>query len=640
MTDNRDKIRVLTDREQAREKLPIFFGSRENYLHPIREAIGNAVDEITNNFSRGIINVTLNEDMQTVSVSDTGRGIPIDGETDGQPNYVLLFETLFAGTNYDNNENGKITVGTNGVGLTVTNFTSLLFEVISYRNGMKHKITYTNGGYRQGELISEPSSNPNLHGSVFKFKLDHEVYTNTIYKPEDLIEIIKHVAATANKITFNFIHKGEKITFNYPSLQDYFNEVASGLTAKPVIGPEVTYDKENELNKISILFTTASEPVQESFLNYNWLPKKGSIHDGIIIGIRNFVNKVAQEQKLIDKKSIITVTDVEDSVSYVCSVLSTNVEYANQTKLSTDKKLYRSIAMDYVKSLLEAFQIEQPKEFEKFVKHIVQVNKFNNRNNAAKQALKKKLTEKVDSLNNRVEKLVECDITGPEAELFIAEGDSANGSVVLARDSRFQAAYPLRGKILNCLKADYLKIFENKVIMDLIKVIGTGVIADKKYKDIETFDINKANYGKFIIATDADADGQQIACLLITFFYRLMRPLLEAGMVYIAKTPLYEVKLEDDTMIYFFSEKEKEEKLPTIKGKYTIARCKGLGELDPETMAYTAMDPKTRILERVTVGDAEEMIKAVETFMGTEVGERKQYIEENLHKYIESAIAE
>ncbi len=188
------------------------------------------------------------------------------------------------------------------------------------------------------------------------------------------------------------------------------------------------------------------------------------------------------------------------------------------------------------------------------------------------------------------------------------------------------------------MKADYLTIFSNKVVMDLIKVIGAGVVADKKYKDLETFDLKKSNYGKIIIATDADADGQQIACLVITVIYRLMRPLLENGMVYIAKTPLYELKLEDDSMLYFYSEKEKDEKISQVKGKYNIARCKGLGELEAPTMAYTAMDPDTRTLERITVDNAEEMIAAVEMFMGADVQDRKQYIEENLYKYIENVL--
>lgn len=634
MTENRDKIKALTTREQCRDKLPIFFGSRENFKHGFREVLGNAVDEVNNNFTKGIIVVTLHDDLKTISVSDTGRGIPIDGETDGKSNVELLFETLFAGTNYENNETGKITVGTNGVGTTVLNHTSSLFQVVAFRNGKRSQVVYKNGGVRQGEVtVTEAALNQ--HGSVFSFRLDPEVYTNVVYKPEEIKEIVKRVAASANKITFKFKFKDEVEVFHYDNLQAYFDENIGNLTAKAVFGQENAYNRENELNKISILFSSASEPKHECFLNYNWLPELGTIHDGIIQGIRIWVQNYAKDKKLIDAKTTISAGDVADSVTYVASVLSTNVEYANQTKLSTNKRLYRTLTSEYIKNLLEAYEAEQPKEFDKFIKHILEVNRFNNRNTAAKQKLKKQLNERADTLDNRVEKLVDSDIHGEKAEMYIAEGDSANGSVVLARDSLYQAAYPLRGKILNCLKADYLKIFDNKVIMDLIKAMGCGVIADKKHKDIANFDLSRSNYGKYIIATDADADGQQIACLIITFFYRLMRPLLDAGMVYVALTPLYEVKLEDDSMVYFYTEKEKDEKLPSITGKYNIARCKGLGELEPETMAFTAMDPATRNLKRVTVGDAEEMVAAVEKFMGADVKDRKEYIENNLHRYID-----
>jgi DNA gyrase subunit B len=636
MTEKRDQIKALTTREQCRDKLPTWFGSRENFLHGFREVLGNAVDEVTNNYSRGIINVTLADDMQTISVADTGRGIPIDGTTDDKPNYTLLFETLFAGTNYDNNDNGKITVGTNGVGTTVLNHTSTLFEVTSYKKGKKHKLTYVDGGVNKG--MTTEDCKETLHGSVFKFRLDPEVYTNVIYKVEDVLAIIRHIAATANKITFNFTHKGEKTTYQYPTLQAYFDEIAQNLTAKPVIGLENAYNRENELNKITILFSTASEPIQESFLNYNWLPKGGAINDGVIAGVRSFVNKAALDAKLIDKKASITHTDVEDSVSFVVSMLSTNVEYANQTKLSTDKKLYRRLVIEYVQGLLEAYQAERPKEFDKFLKHIVQVNKFNNKNTAAKLKLKKALNEKVDSVSNRIAKLVDCDIHGPNSELFVAEGDSALTSIVVARDPEYQAAYPLRGKILNCLKADYGTIFKNQVILDLIRAMGCGVDTDAKNKDLGEFKPENMNYGRLVIATDADPDGQQIQCLIITSVYRLMRPLIEMGRVFIAKTPLYKVKLQDDTMIYYFTEQEKDEKLPKLQGKYTISRCKGLGELDPHTMSYTAMDKDTRELIQVTLDDAEEMIKSVEMFMGAEIKDRKEYIENNLYRYIEEVV--
>lgn len=637
MSESRDKIRALSTREQCREKLPTWFGSRENYLHGFREIIGNSVDEINNNYSKGIITVTLQDDMRTLSVSDTGRGIPIFGETDGTPNYELLFETLFAGTNYDNNNNGKETVGTNGVGTCVLNHTSSLFEVKSIREGKVYAISYYHGNLERSELVVGKASSDKVHGTIVTFRLDDEVYTNTVYNPEDLKGIIKRIAGVANKITFKFRHKGEESLYKYDNMEDYFQDIAINMTSKAVNGPQTQYIKENESNKIQILFGSTSDPIHESFLNNNYLPEKGSIHTGIVQAIRLFINNYCKDQKLIDKKATISATDIEDSITYVCSVLSTNVEFANQTKLSTSKKLYESVAREYIKGLLEAYQAEQPKEFDKFVKHILQVNKFNNKNSAAKQKLKKQLEEKVDTITSPIEKLVDCEEHGPESEIYIAEGDSAKGSLKAARNSAFQAILPLRGKILNCLKADDSQIFSNQIIMNLVRAMGCGIITEKKNKDIENFNIKNCTYGKYIIATDADADGEQIACLIITMIYRLQRPLIEAGMVYIAQTPLYEVKLEDDTMVYIFNEAEKESKLAAIKGKYTIARCKGLGEVDPHILAETAMDPETRNLIQVTTTSAEAMIQAVETFMGEDVTGRKEYVEENLYKYIDVA---
>lgn len=630
-----EKIKALTTREQCREKLPIFFGSRENYLHGFREVLANAVDEINNHYSRGAINITLGDDLKTITVSDSGRGIPIEGITDGKPNCELLFETLFAGTNYENNERGKVAVGTNGVGTTVLNYTSELFRVVSYKNGKKYSISYKNGGNRDGEVIEAESPNKNLHGSVFSFRLDSEVYTRVKYSPEEIKNIVRRTAATAKKIIFNFIFNKEKTTFSYPDLKQYFDETVTNITAKPVFGRETAYNRENEVNKIEILFCSSSEPIQESYLNHNWLPENGSIHDGIIQGLRLWIQDYCKEKKIIDKKSTITAKDIEDSVSYIASVLSTNVEYANQTKLSTNKKLYFNISREYIKSLLEAYQAEQQKEFDKFIKHIVQVNKFNNKNTEAKKKLKKKLNEKVDGIGNRVDKLVDCSIHGEESELFICEGNSALGSIVTARDGKYQAAYPLRGKILNCLKADYAAIFKNEVILDLIKTLGCGIQADKKNKDLESYDKSKLRFGKIVVATDADADGEQISSLIITMFYRLIPNLIEDGRIYIAKTPLYEVKLEDDSMIYIYSEAEKEQKLADIKVKYTMSRVKGLGELDAETMSYTAMDSKTRVIDKITVNDAEKMKDMIEMFMGIEIGPRKEFIENNLHNYID-----
>jgi DNA gyrase subunit B len=636
-TINNDKIRALTDREKARDKISIFYGSRDNYIHGLKEVVANATDEILNNFDSGIVTVTLHEDLKTITVRDTGRGIPITGETDGVPNYELLFRTLFAGTKYDDND--QTLTGTNGVGTAVLNYSSILFQVTSIYGGKKYFVRFENGG----DLVDSDLKGiktDEIHGTEVTFALDPEVYPKTTYNPEEIKDVVKHFAVGSPKVKLIFKYKNEQMEYHYDSVEDYYGELVGSSSTSPIItSPSTLYEDGNEKTEIKLVMSTTPETIQESYLNLTFLSEGGAFNDGVIAGVRTFANKYCKENKLFPKGiTTFTLSDVEESISFVLVALSNKVEFKNQTKLSTDKKLYRNIARKHVIQLLEALEVENPSGIKKFINHLLEVQKHNEKAQKAKQQLKKKLSEKIDGIGNKVENLIDCKKHGKDSELFIAEGQSALGSIVLARDADYQAAFPLRGKILNCLKADYETIFKNKVIMDLVKVLGCGIQADKKNKDLDTFDINKLRYGKIIIATDADSDGAQIACLIITMIYRLMPDLIKKGYVYIAKTPLYEIKMEDDSMIYFFSEKEKEDKLKTLTGKYTIARCKGLGELDAETMSKTAMNPKTRYLVKVTIKDVLRAKESLEMWMGNDVNDRKEYISENLYKYVQEAI--
>jgi DNA gyrase subunit B len=630
-----DKIRALDDREKCRSKISIWYGSAENYYHGLKEIIANGTDEVINNFDEGTVAVELHDDLQTITVTDTGRGIPIDGETDGVKNYELLFRTLFASTKYDPSD--QTTTGTNGVGATVLNYTSSLFYVESYYNGYKHTLKFENGGELVQDLKKE-KCDKELHGTVITFRLDPEVYPTITYNKDEVRDIVKRFAVGSPKVKLVFKHKGEEEVFHYESVEDYYSELVGNTSTSPIATlPEALYEDEGEKTQIKLVLSTTPEPVQESYLNLTYLAEGGSFNDGIIAGVRQFANKYCKENRLFPKGvTSFATADVEASVSFVCVALSNNVQFQNQTKLSTNKALYKKLAQKHTVQLLEILKVENEEGLKKFINHLLAVQKHNTQSQKAKQALKKKLSEKIDGIGNKVANLVDCKKHGSESEIFIAEGASALGSIVLARDALTQAAYPLRGKILNCLKADYTTIFKNQVITDLVKVLGCGIQADKRNKDLETFDINKLRYGKIIIATDADPDGHQIACLIITMFYRLMPALIEKGYIYIAQTPLYEVKLENDEMIYFFSEKEKDEKLPKIQGKYVIARCKGLGELDAETMALTAMNPETRNLIKVTVQDAKRMAESLETWMGLDGSARKEYIAENLANYVDS----
>lgn len=633
--NNKDIIKELSVRDTCRDKLPVFFGSRDNYQHGLKEVIANAIDEISNNFEEGTICVELHEDLKTISVTDTGRGIPINMKTSGKPNYVLLFETLFSGTNFDNNDNGKIAVGTNGCGTCVLNHTSELFKVEVAREGGIYELIYEDGGnFKSFKKIGESKE----HYTKMTFRLDTEVYTNVKYQVEELKEICKNNSAVNNKITIIFKHLDEEIKFHYDNLEDYFNEITKNKTSKNIIGINKQFNTDGENNWIEILLATSSDPVQQSYLNSNYLCNGGSINEGAINGVKLFVNKFCKENKLLDKKlGNISNNDIEESISFLVSINSSNVEYENQIKMATSKKLYKQITQDYMQDILEIFKTENPKEFDKFVKHILQVQKFNGKAQENKAKLKKKLSEKVDSLGNRINGLIDCKAHGKDAEIFICEGKSALGSVVLARNPRTQAAIAIRGKILNCLKANYDEIFKNEIIIDLIKALGCGIQTDKKNKDLETFDIKNLRFGKVILAADADPDGQNIICLLLTMIYRLMPSLISEGVIYIANTPLYEITLSDEKMIYIFSENEKEEELKKLGNKkYKIARCKGLGELDAETMSVTAMHPETRNITKVSIGQVEDMIKAFDDFMGTDVTNRKAYIENHLNKYIDN----
>lgn len=642
-----DQIKALTTREQARDKVSIWFGSSSNYYHPLKETIANATDEIINNFDNGKITILLHEDNQTITVADSGRGIPLQLKTDETYNYELLFETLFAGTKYE--QDASTTTGTNGVGNVVINHTSEIFDVINVQKNEFHTINYSDGNLNRSASFNETNNldfyqslTQSETGSIFTFKLDDEVYTHTTFDYDTLKEIVTNFSIASNKVEYSLGMIYESFdTFEIydvihnNSIKEYFDENQSNKATSIAQWANHSYENDGvETNAIDLVFSTSSEPIQKSFLNLTYLEEGGSINDGVLDAVRLYANKYCRTNKQFPKGATsFSKQDIEDSVSFVVTVLSNNVEFQNQTKLSTNKKLYKDNVKEHTTSMLEALEAGNIKEFKKFIDHLLTVQKHNGVNDRAKKKLKKVLTEKVDSMNNRIENLVDCKVHDNESELFICEGQSALGSVVLARDAKYQAAYPLRGKILNCLKSDYDTIFKNKIITDLVKVIGCGIEADKKSKDLDMFDIDNLRYGKIVATCDADEDGFQISCLIITMIYRLMPKLIEQGHVYIATTPLYEFKTKSDKVYYAFSETEKDEVASKIKEDYKIARSKGLGELQADVLAETAMDPNTRNIIQVTIEDAMQVAESFDAWMGDDIESRKDFISENINEY-------
>ena len=645
-----EKFRILDNRAQAREKLSIWYGSRDNYYHGVKEMIANAADELRNNPQENPeITVILASNNKNIIVKDNGRGIRIGDETDGIPNYKVAFEILFGGTKYDVTQ--SVTTGTNGVGTTVLNYTSEIFEVRSFYDGKNHSIRYKDGGILTERGFTEevlPESMKDYHGSEFSVILDPKIYTNTIFTVEKIRDIIKHFAVATTGVKFTFYYEDEDLNefeevYKYDSIMQYFEEIVGNTTTSGIFTlGEIEYVNEvvlvengitvDEQNLYNLLLTTTPESEQETYLNMTYLEEGGSINDGILDGVRLFMNKYCRENKLFPPKvTTFSKEDISSSITALAFVESNIVEYSNQTKMSTKKVTYKDQIKDYTDNLLKAMSAQKPVEFKKMVDHLLVVQKANGVNDKARQKLKKKLTEKVEGIGNKVEKLIDCEVHGIEAELFLTEGDSANGSIIDSRDDHFQAAFPLRGKVLNVLKASVGRAFKNEEIINMVKIIGTGINDGKK----EEFDITKSRYGKIVITTDADADGGHIASLLITFLYRFMRPLITEGYVYLAQTPLYELKFQDDSVVYFLTENEKNQNIGKYEGKkYIVNRLKGLGEMDPETMYETTMNPETRNIIKVNITTAEAMSKMIEDWMGEEVAERKTMITKQLPKYV------
>lgn len=621
-----DTIKTLNEREQCRQKVSIWFGSNDNFMHPFKEILANSIDEIYNNFEEGVINIELLEDMETISISDTGRGIPLSGSTNDIENYKLLLLKLFAGTNYDNKINDKVTTGTNGVGLTVTNYCSKYFHIESYYNGYKHEITFEDGATNDYELKSSPIDDK-LHGTKIIFRLDNEIFTNTKYNIEEIEDICNKLSGVLsglnNKIIINFSCGEIMKTFTYNDLHDFFTNNYQ------LDGQIMSSEKNNvseDMKYIQCIIANSSEIHHESFLNMTYLKEGGSIVKGVIGGIKDYLNKyfTNEDKRIKKKKDELTSQDIELGVSFVCNVLANNPEYSNQTKLSTNKQVYIKLVKNHIINMLEVYKIENNSLFKKFCDYIWEIKKHNDKISSANEVFKKKLSEKNDNFIAVAEGLIDCKEHGEDSELFIVEGKSALGSVISARNPQIQAGIAIRGKILNCLKSNLNDILKNDTIINIVKALGCGIVAKKSKFD--NFDIEKLRYGKIIITVDADQDGQQIACLLLTLFYTLMPDLLKQNKVYIALTPLFEIyDVKEKIYHYAYNDEEKNEIIKNINN-YIVHRNKGLGEVDAEVMSKTTVNPSTRNILQINYSNVEKIAQAFEIWLGNDVTTRKEYI--------------
>lgn len=643
---NREEIQHLDQREQARDKLSIWFGGRENYLHGLREVMANATDEIINNFDEGVISVELLEDQRTIIIEDTGRGIGMTGDTNGTPNYELLFKILFAGTKYNSKGSEGTFTGLNGLGNTVLNYTSVLFDVTSRYGGQEHHIRFENGGDITQELTSKdmPKAERDRHGTRIEFRLDPEMYTEVEYTSEEVKDIARRYSVSSPRITVKYKHGDESEEFHYESSKDYFDEMnEEDATSSTVHGRMVDFDIGGEETSMELSLATATEPVQESYLNLTYLPSGGTINQGVINGTKLFMNKHCRDNKLFPKgvRSFSDI-DVEESLSFLAVMFSSNADFEGQTKFLTNKELYFEVAKRRTQQLLEVAEIEDRENFDKIVKHLLIVQEDNTVNKKQKDRLKKAIEKEVNSLDNRVEKLKDSEVHGEEAELYLAEGDSAHGAISLARKNYYQASMPMGGKFLNVLKLKNINdITNNEIVMNVIRAIGAGVDLGGKQKDIPKFNIDNMRYGKIIIASDQDPDGMQIQNLIITLFYVLMPEIIKKGKLFIAQTPLYEVKTKGNDILYIYSESEYESLMDDGRDDIiSVDRAKGLGQLDSDVLRETALDEETRSLIEVKVRDVKKAEDSLDNWMGNVVSYRKEYLSNNLHKYLETVLEE
>ncbi len=650
-----ESITQLKGADRVRKRPAVIFGSdgAEGCAHSIFEIISNSIDEARDGHGN-IIHVSRYKDG-SVEVEDFGRGMPVDyNKGEERFNWELLFCEMYAGGKYGTGEdNYEFSLGLNGLGLCATQYASAWMTADIYRDGNHYHLDFKKGE-NVGGLQTEPFKGKRT-GSRIRWKPDDEVFTEIHVESSYFRDVLKRQAVVNAGITITFTDhqvpdpntgKPWEETWNYKNgIADYVDEIVGLDGITPVFTCEseaIGRDRADQPDykvKMGAAFCFSNKAqLLEYYHNSSWLEHGGSPANAVKTAFVYQINKFLKDKNAYKKgESTINFQDVQDCLVFVSSCFSTRTSYENQTKKSITNKFVTQAMTDFLKHYLEVYFLEKPDEAQKLCQQVL-VNK-QSREHAEKtrMSIKKTLGVQVD-LANRVQKFVDCRTKDKaRRELYIVEGDSAMGAVKTSRDSEYQAIMPVRGKILNCLKADYARIFKSEIIVDLIKVMGCGVeMGGKHNKELATFSLDNLRFNKIVICTDADYDGYQIRTLVLTMLYRLMPTLIQDGYVYIAESPLYEIGTKEKT--YFaYTEQEKAAFLETIGDKkYTLQRSKGLGENDPEMMWLTTMNPESRRLIKVMPTDVEETAKMFDILLGDNLQGRKAHIAEHGAEYIDA----
>ena len=648
-----ESIKSLKGADRVRKRPAVIFGSDgiEGCQHSIFEIMSNSIDESREGYGNKII-VTRFLDG-SVEVQDFGRGIPVDyNKNEDKYNWELLFCELYAGGKYDNGgDNYEFSLGLNGLGLCATQYASEYMDAEIKTNGFRYNLHFEHGE-NVGGLQKEPYGKRGDTGTRIRWKPDLQVFTDINVPIDFYKETLKRQAIVNDKITFVFKNQltaTQFETFEYcyeNGIKDYVAELAGdgAFTSPQYWECERVGRDRDDLNdyklkiKAALCFSLKTQ-LKEYYHNSSFLEHGGAPEKAFKSAFVNQINAYLKSTNKYNKTdSQITVQDIEECVIFVVSSFSTQTSYENQTKKAITNKFIQDAMTDFFRKQLEVYFIENKMDADKIADQVLINMRSRIKAEKTRKTLKTTLQTKVD-MTNRIQKFVDCrskDVN--EREIFIVEGDSALGACKQARDANFQAIMPVRGKILNCLKSDYDKIFKSEIITDLIKVLGCGVeVKSKAAKDVSMFDMEALRWNKIMICTDADVDGFQIRTLILTMIYRLMPKLIEEGKVYIAESPLYEVTCKDQTYFAYNEIEMDEIKAELGDSKYTVQRSKGLGENEADMMSLTTMNPATRRLIKVTPSDALATSERYDLLLGDNLEGRKNYIADYGHLYLDAA---
>ncbi len=644
-----ESIASLKGADRVRKRPAVIFGSDglEGCQHAVFEILSNSIDEAREGHGDHIITTCFNDG--SIEVQDFGRGIPVDwNPKEERFNWELVFCEMYAGGKYNTNqaENYEFSLGLNGLGACATQYSSEYMDVEVRRDGFKYTLHFEKGE-NVGGLKKEPYTKKDT-GTTIRWKPDLEVFTDINIPREYYQDIMRRQAIVNNNLRFIFRVQQDRgfetEEFVYENgISDYLKEVAgeNAMTDIQFWTAERSgrdrADKPDYKVKLNVAMCVCNKvSLQEYYHNSSWLEHGGSPEKAVRSAFVSQVDAyLRQNGKYLKNESKITYQDVQDCLVLVSSSFSTQTSYENQTKKAITNKFIQEAMTDFLRHNLEVYFLENKAEADKFTEQVL-INKRSREKAETARVNIKKALQTGNDLTSRVESFVDCRSRKvEERELFIVEGKSAMGACVQARNPDFQAIIPVRGKILNCLKSEYSKIFKSEIITDLIKVLGCGVEVKNSNKEMSTFDLNLLRFNKVIICTDADVDGFQIRTLILTMLYRLTPTLINAGRVFIAETPLYEITCKNDT--YFaYNDAEKAAILEEIGDKkYSIQRSKGLGENDPEMMSLTTMNPATRRLVRVEPAEAEATAQMFDILLGDNLAGRKEYIAQNGADYLD-----